>query len=122
MAAAAWSVWLDVPAQPVAAWVCFAMFIRPALLRLMGAYPQATPLLQARSSEILRKKPGHTQYQLGTVFTAPDGNLQVCTTSVQGSDQISSLARANGLIVLRHEQGDVTAGDVVEILMFDTTL
>ena len=88
----------------------------------MGAYPQATPLLQARSSEILRKKPGHTQYQLGTVFTAPDGNLQVCTTSVQGSDQISSLARANGLIVLRHEQGDVTAGDVVEILMFDTTL
>ena len=87
-----------------------------------GAYPQATPLLQARSSEILRKKPGHTQYQLGTVFTAPDGNLQVCTTSVQGSDQISSLARANGLIVLRHEQGDVTAGDVVEILMFDTTL
>lgn len=122
MTAAAWSVWLDVPAQPVAAWVCFAMFIRPALLRLMGAYPQATPLLQARSSEILRKKPGHTQYQLGTVFTAPDGNLQVCTTSVQGSDQISSLARANGLIVLRHEQGDVTAGDVVEILMFDTTL
>ena len=98
------------------------MFIRPALLRLMGAYPQATPLLQARSSEILRKKPGHTHYQLGTVFTAPDGNLQVCTTSVQGSDQISSLARANGLIVLRHEQGDVTAGDVVEILMFDTTL
>ena len=119
---AAWSVWLDVPAQPVAAWVCFAMFIRPALLRLMGAYPPATPLLQARSSEILRKTPGHTQYQLGTVFTAPDGNLQVCTTSVQGSDQISSLARANGLIVLRHEQGDVTAGDVVEILMFDTTL
>ena len=35
---------------------------------------------------------------------------------------LSSLVQANGLIVLRHEQGDVTAGDVVEILMFDTTL
>lgn len=115
--------WLfGLPGNPVAAMVCFLVLVRPALLRMMGVRQQALPYLQARSSEIIRKRPGRTEYPRGIVFTAPDGNLQVCTTGSQGSGMLSSMVRANGLIVLRHEQGDVAMGDLVDVMMFDAAL
>ena len=39
--------------------------------------------------------------------------------SNQGSGVLSSMVRANGLIVLHHAQGNVTAGDQVSVMMFD---
>jgi len=32
---------------------------------------------------------------------------------------LSSMARANGLVVLHHNQGNVAAGDMVDVMMFD---
>ncbi len=55
----------------------------------------------------------------GSVTTAPDGTLQVCSTGHQGSGLLHSMVQANGLIVLHHHQGDVAAGDVVDVMMFD---
>ncbi len=107
------------PGNPVAAMVTFLAFVRPALLQMMGASAQPQPLLRARSREAIRKKPGRTEYQRGCVSTAPDGSLQVKTTGAQGSGVLRSMAEANGLIVLRHAQGDVAVGDEVEVLMFD---
>lgn len=97
--------------------VTFLAFVRPALLRMMGSREAAPPLLRARSTQAIRKKSGRTEYQRGTVSTAADGSLQVCTTGGQGSGMLSSMAQANGLIVLRHQQGDVAAGDEVEVMM-----
>ena len=110
------------PGNPVAVMVTFLAFVRPALLRLMGAQPQPLVLLQARSQEVLRKKPGRTEYQRGLVSTASDGSLQVRITGNQGSGVLSSMVQANGLIVLHHGQGQVMPGDVVDVMMFDGVL
>ena len=99
--------------------VTFLAFVRPALLQMMGAKVEPQPLLRARSQEAMRKKPGRTEYQRGWVSTAADGTLQVKTTGNQGSGVLSSMAQANGLIVLHHAQGNVAIGDVVDVLMFD---
>ena len=107
------------PGNPVAAMVTFLAFVRPALLQMMGASAQPQPLLRAHSLEIIHKKPGRTEYQRGCVSTTPDGRLQVKTTGSQGSGVLRSMAEANGLIVLRHAQGNVAIGDEVEVLMFD---
>ncbi len=111
------------PGNPVAVMVTMLAFVRPALLRMMGANPAkycGTPLyLQARCTEALRKKPGRTEYQRGSVTRAADGSLQVKTTGNQGSGVLSSMVQANGLLVLRHDQGNVAAGDVVDVLMLD---
>ena len=107
------------PGNPVAVMVTFLAFVRPALLQMMGATAAAQPLLKARSQEAMRKKPGRTEYQRGWVSTATDGTLQVKTTGNQGSGVLSSMAQANGLIVLHHAQGNVALGDAVDVLMFD---
>jgi molybdopterin molybdotransferase len=107
------------PGNPVAVMVTFLAFVRPALLRMMGCQGCAPVLLKARSSEALRKKPGRTEYQRGTVTTTPDGGLRVRTTGNQGSGVLSSMVAANGLIVLHHAQGNVAVGDEVDVMMFE---
>jgi molybdopterin molybdotransferase len=113
------AILFGLPGNPVAVMVTFLAFVRPALLRMMGARPQPLPLLRARSAEAMRKKPGRTEYQRGIVTTAADGTLQVRTTGNQGSGVLSSMVQANGLIVLHHAQGSVAVGDEVDVMMFD---
>ncbi|AMO21615.1 molybdopterin molybdotransferase MoeA [Ramlibacter tataouinensis] len=113
------SVLFGLPGNPVAVMVTFLAFVRPALLKMMGATAEPTPMLRARSLEAMRKKPGRTEYQRGRVSRAADGTLQVRTTGNQGSGVLSSMVEANGLIVLSHAQGNVAAGEEVDVLMFD---
>jgi molybdopterin molybdotransferase len=107
------------PGNPVAVMVTFLAFVRPALLRLMGSKAPLPPLLKAQTLEALRKKPGRTEYQRGIVSNATDGSLTVRTTGNQGSGVLSSMVQANGLIVLHHQQGHVSIGDTVDVMMFD---
>jgi molybdopterin molybdotransferase len=113
------AILFGLPGNPVAVMVTFLAFVRPALLRMMGSTQHPPPLLKARSLEAIRKKPGRTEYQRGTVSTAHDGSLQVQTTGNQGSGVLSSMVQANGLIVLHHAQGNVALGDEVDIMVFD---
>src|SRR5438270_12938671 len=94
------SILFGLPGNPVAVMVTFLAFVRPALLRMMGCRPPEAPLLKARSTEAIRKKPGRTEYQRGLVTATPNGSLQVRTTGNQGSGVLSSMVQANGLIVL----------------------
>lgn len=106
------------PGNPVAVMVTFLAFVRPALLRMMGSSEVPPPWLRAHSAETLRKKPGRTEYQRGIVSRQADGTLQVRTTGNQGSGVLRSMVEANGLIVLHHDQGNVAAGDLVDVMMF----
>jgi len=107
------------PGNPVAVMVTFYALVRDALLAMSGATP--TPLLALRAASVgaVRKKPGRTEYQRGFVERAADGSLQVRVSGAQGSGILRSMSEANGLVVLGHEQGNVAAGDLVEVWMFD---
>ena len=113
------AVLFGLPGNPVAVMVTFAAFVRPALQQLMGWHAPALPLLKAKSTEALRKKPGRTEYQRGIVSTNAAGQLQVSITGNQGSGVLSSMVQANGLIVLGHSKGNVEVGDEVDVMMFD---
>ncbi len=110
------------PGNPVAVMVTFLAFVRPALWRMMGANAQDAaidpPLLKARSSQAIRKKEGRTEYQRAIVSTDAGGQLWVQTTGDQGSGVLSSMVRANGLLVLHHDQGTVEPGDTVDVMLF----
>ena len=117
------AILFGLPGNPVAVMVTMLAFVRPALLRMMGANPAkyaGPPLyMRAASSEPLRKKPGRTEYQRGIVTRLADGSLTVKTTGNQGSGVLSSMVQANALIVLHHAQGNVAVGDWVDVLMLD---
>jgi molybdopterin molybdotransferase len=116
------AVLFGLPGNPVAVMVTFYAFVRDALLRMSGATPQALPMLRAASVTPLRKKPGRTEYQRGIVTAGADGTWQVAITGSQGSGILRSMSEANGLVVLSHAQGDVAAGELVDVLPFDGLL
>ncbi|WP_394788679.1 gephyrin-like molybdotransferase Glp [Rhodoferax sp.] len=116
------AVLFGLPGNPVAVMVAFLALVRPALLQMMGsnaASAAPAPLLQARSLQPIRKRPGRTEYQRGIVEAGADGQLSVRLTGHQGSGVLSSMVQANGLVVLAHDQGDVAAGDSVAVMLLE---
>jgi molybdopterin molybdotransferase len=113
--------WLfGLPGNPVAVMVSFYMFARPALLRMMGAEGRhALPTMQARATEAIRKRAGRTEYQRGIVSAGAGGEPQVRLTGAQGSGILSSMTEANCIVVLHHEQANVAAGQMVDVLLFE---
>jgi molybdopterin molybdotransferase len=111
------AVLFGLPGNPVAVMVTFLAFVKPALLKMMGSTAASAPLARAKTQEILRKKPGRTEYQRGVVSRNSNGELQVITTGNQGSGVLSSMVQANALIVLSHQQGTAQVGDWVDVLM-----
>ena len=140
--------WLfALPGNPVAALVTFYVFAREALMQLAGATPEPLPVLQARCSTAIRKRPGRTEFQRAVVERKPSDSVageladgrgsgakgnsgnsggssgssgwQVRLTGSQGAGVLRSMSEANALLVLRHEQGSVEAGDLVDVWLFD---
>jgi len=113
------AILFGLPGNPVAVMVTFYAFVRNALLAMSGATADPLLMLRAASTAPIRKKPGRTEYQRGVVTRAADGGCQVTLTGSQGSGILRSMSEANGLVVLHHEQGNVAAGELVDVLPFD---
>jgi molybdopterin molybdotransferase len=113
------AILFGLPGNPVAVMVTFYAFVRDALRTMSGMTEATQPLLRAACVTPLRKKPGRTEYQRGIVTRAADGRWQVAITGSQGSGILSSMSAANGMVVLHHQQGNVNAGDAVDVIPFD---
>jgi molybdopterin molybdotransferase len=116
------AILFGLPGNPVAVMVTFYFLVRDALLQMMGASPAPLPLLRASSQAPIRKKPGRTEYQRGILSTDASGQQQVRITGSQGSGILRSMSQANCMVVLHHEQGNVAAGEMVDVLLFEGLL
>jgi molybdopterin molybdotransferase len=110
------------PGNPVATAVAFVLFVRGALLRMMGSAEPEPLVLRARSRHGMAKKAGRTEYQRGIIQRDPAGGVSVGLTGPQGSALLTSLCQADCLIVLRHDQGNVAEGDWVDVLPLEGLL
>jgi molybdopterin molybdotransferase len=66
----------------------------------------------------LRKRAGRSEFVRAHAQCDALGHWQVNATGAQGSGMLSSMSRANCLIVMDHDQGDVAAGEAVSIMLF----
>lgn len=101
------------PGNPVAAFVCTAVFARPALARLAGRdwpEPQGFLLPAAFAKS---KKDGRTEFLRARVR---DGRAEVYRS--EGSGRVSSLSWAEGLVRLDHGAAEITEGDPVLFLPY----
>ncbi|KDD12592.1 gephyrin-like molybdotransferase Glp [Bordetella bronchiseptica] len=113
------AILFGLPGNPVAVMVTFYALVRDALLAMSGATAQPMPWLRCVAAQPIRKKPGRTEYQRAIVTPAPGGGWQAAVTGSQGSGILRSMSQANGLLVLHHDQGNIAAGEPVDVLPFD---
>ncbi|GFO71949.1 molybdopterin molybdotransferase [Bathymodiolus japonicus methanotrophic gill symbiont] len=113
------SVFFGLPGNPVAVLITLYQFVLPALEKMLGMTDKPiAPLIQARSLEAMRKKPGRTEVQRGIVGQTASGELQVKTTGKQGSGILTSISMANCFIILEHDRDGIEQGDWVDVQLF----
>ncbi|MGD8642845.1 MAG: molybdopterin molybdotransferase MoeA [Chromatiales bacterium] len=113
------TMFFGLPGNPVSVMATFALFVRPAILRLSGEANKPALKHRAVTEHALKKHPGRTDFQRGVFRQDDNGVIRVSTTGLQGSHVLSSMSRANCLVVLPLDWGDVPEGTEVEILPFD---
>jgi molybdopterin molybdotransferase len=113
------ALFFGLPGNPVAVMVAFYQIVREALLVMSGATAQPVPLVQAISTELIRKRAGRTEYQRGVAHRDARGQWRVTPTGSQSSGVLSSMSEANCFIVLAHDRSDVSAGESVDVMLFD---
>ena len=116
------TLFFGLPGNPVAVMVTFYQFVRAALLQLNGAAQTEAPLTQAISESAIRKKLGRTEFQRAILGRGKDGKPTVKLTGSQGAGILRSMSEANCFVILHHDQGNIAAGDWVDVALFDGLL
>jgi molybdopterin molybdotransferase len=108
------------PGNPVSVMVTFYEFVRDALLILQGQRDiEPAPTFKVPLAAALRKAPGRTEFQRGILAPDGTGGWTVRTTGDQGSGILSSMSQANCFIVLPSDTGNVAAGELVDVQLFE---
>lgn len=116
------TLFFGLPGNPVAVMVTFYQFVRSALLQLNGASQTSPPITQAIAQDPIRKRAGRTEFQRAILGRSEDGKPTVRTTGSQGAGILRSMSEANCFIILNHEQGNVAAGEWVDVALFEGLL
>ena len=116
------TLFFGLPGNPVAVMVTFYQFVRSALLQLNGANQTEPPITQAISEAPIRKKPGRTEFQRAILGRSADRRPSVRLTGSQGAGILRSMSEANCFVILAHDQGNISAGDWVDVALFDGLL
>lgn len=106
------------PGNPVSTLSSFIQFVRPALLKLMGAVKIDKPVINAFLDKDINKRPGKV-YLLRGYFTLKDNEFHVSTTGSQKTSALSSMGNTNCLIIVPAHLTEVKAGQKVAIQLID---
>ena len=109
--------YLGLPGNPVSAMVSFERFVRPAILKLAGFRQFDRPQIQVTFREGMQSD-GRESYVRAVVSRAEDGYEAVSTGS-QGSHVLTSLVKANALVIIPEGVKEVKAGTRLQAMMID---
>jgi molybdopterin molybdotransferase len=108
------------PGNPVSSMVSFEQFVRPSILKMAGHRQLFRPTLKALLKENIEKKAGLLHF-IRCRLVREAGTIYAATTGEQGSGILSSMVKAQGLIVLPQEDTLARAGQEVEVILLDPT-
>jgi molybdopterin molybdotransferase len=99
------------PGNPVSSFVCFELFVRPALLALQGHASPSPPFEPGTLAGAVRRNA--VRDDLVRARRGPEGLAPV---TGQESHMITRAATADALVLVPRGEGELTAGDTVQFL------
>jgi molybdopterin molybdotransferase len=109
---------LGLPGNPVSAIVCGLLFLVPAIQHLSGRTPHL-PELFAQTVTALGENDKRADFLRARLTQTDEGLWQAEAFGLQDSSMLTTLARANGLILRAPFAPAVKPGDRVKVLPFD---
>ncbi len=116
---------LGLPGNPVSAFVCALIFLRPALTRLLGADSGDGDTPWLRRVRLARRLPANDRredYLRSALTRADDGSLVASPFDIQDSSMISALTRADCLVIRPPHAPVAAAGEKAQALLFPAGL
>jgi molybdopterin molybdotransferase len=111
-------VFIGLPGNPVSGMVTFELFVRPALLKMMGRQNLNPWMIEAVITDPVVNNDGRRIYTRAIV-EARDGAFYARLTGPQGSGILTSMSSANGLAIIPEDKARVEAGEKVQVVMTD---
>jgi molybdopterin molybdotransferase len=109
--------YFGLPGNPVSVFVSFEVFVRPALLKMMGRRQLFRPEVPARLEEDVTGPAGKTQFARVRVRRTKEG-WSATPTGSRGSNLIATVAKANGLAIVPQGVETARAGSRVSVMLF----
>ncbi len=109
--------YLGLPGNPVSAMVSFERFARAAILKMGGHRRLERPLIPVILQDEI-KSDGRESYIRAVVERTADGYIGT-TTGGQGSHMMTSLVKANALLIVPEGVKTVYAGETMQAWMLD---
>jgi len=110
--------YLGLPGNPVSAMVTFELFVRPAILTMMGKKNLTKPTVEAVIEEPIANEDGRRVFVRAVVEKRGEQYF-ARLTGPQGSGILTSMTLANGLAIVPEDKPGVKAGDIVQVMMLD---
>jgi molybdopterin molybdotransferase len=112
---------LGLPGNPVSVMVSFEMFVRPAILKMMGRTDWRRPTVGATLMDEIKHKDSRRHYVRVRIEQDREhaGGYRAYLTGGQGSGILSSMVRANGLAIIPEEWTHAPANTRVQVMMLD---
>ncbi|MCK4362853.1 MAG: molybdopterin molybdotransferase MoeA [Dehalococcoidia bacterium] len=109
---------LGLPGNPVSSMITFELFARPAILKMMGKKNLSKPMIEATLEGHIKNTDGRRIFARAIV--SREGNRYLARIAgPQGSGILTSMSRANGLVIVPEDVEAVEEGEIVKVLMLD---
>ena len=109
--------WLGLPGNPVSAMVTFELFARPLIRRLRGETTIFRRAIEVRVRDNVSILAPLTHFMRAIVSWGGDG-AWARLTGPQGSGLLTSMSRANALLVVPPERESIRAGETARAILF----
>ncbi len=109
---------VGLPGNPVAAFVCFLLYVFPLVQSLNGAGWRRARRFSVRAAFSMTKKPGRREFIRGMLDETARGDLRARNYERTGSGLITSLREADGLIELPEDMTEIEPGDPIAFIPF----
>jgi molybdopterin molybdotransferase len=106
------------PGNPVSTMVCFYLYVRPALLKMGGATRTGLPRVAVKCAVDIPVAANLTEF-VRVRLERRDGETFATTTGYQGSGVLSSLSRADALLIGPAGVNLLKAGDQAIVLLLE---
>jgi molybdopterin molybdotransferase len=114
--------WLGVSGNPVSAMVSFELFVRPVLRKMQGHSALFRRTVTVTVEEEVKIGAKLTHFLRANVTRNEDGALVARLTGHQSSGALTSMAKANALLIVPETSPRVAKGSLLKALMLDQSL
>jgi molybdenum cofactor synthesis domain-containing protein len=108
---------VSLPGLPVSMMIAFSTFVQPLILKMLGTEPDPQPKIKAKTTKRIVGVPGFRTF-VRVLVKEEEGRLFAEPLRTPGSGILTTLTRANGIVVIPENVEGFDEGSEVEIQLF----